>query len=223
MALTAELLMIPFLFIRAYFCDMGSYQIMSPVLKPKITSIWLVDCVNLFTSWQMACALVKSTFVMFSVFISDGADRSSHMNARLTFANAKIPSAECSANRFTIDSCGITLETKDELLFTMLFFGFGRSSFFLPFTATGKSAGLPSPNVALDPASVVEPYPLTEEPASLFVSSCMLWKFDLVLCVVVVRNRLWDCGGFFGAKTTVESFVPAVGGPMVVANGLLFG
>jgi hypothetical protein len=109
-----------------------------------------------------------------------------------------------------------------------LFFGLGRSSFFLPFTATGNSAGLPSPNVDLEPGCAVCPYPSMEEPTSLLEasdSSCMLWKFpfDFALCAVIVRNRLCDCGGLLGANTTVESFVPAVGGPMVVANGLLFG
>jgi len=148
------------------------------------------------------------------------------MKARLTFANAKIPSGWCSPSLLAIDSCGITRDTKDELLFTMLFFGLARSSFFFPFTATGINAGLPSPKVVFAPYCAADPYPLIDEPASLLEasdSSCMLWKFDFALCAVIVRNRLCDCGDLFGANTTVESFVPAVGGPIVVANGLLFG
>lgn len=45
---------------------------------------------------------------------------------------------------------------------------------------------------------------------------------DRALAAVVARKRFW-VGGLRGASMVRESFVPAVGGPIVVASGLLFG
>lgn len=72
----------------------------------------------------------------------------------------------------------MTLDTKDELLLTMLFFGFRRfegSLLSLPFTTA--SAGFPSPNAgAWSPAKLANPLSLYCEPESLpaLYSSCML-------------------------------------------------
>lgn len=56
-----------FLFSRAYFCDMGSYQIMSDVENPNITSTCVVLLEDWFTSWQSACAFVNKILVKLSV------------------------------------------------------------------------------------------------------------------------------------------------------------
>lgn len=39
-----------FLFRRAYFCDIGSYQIISDEEKPRMTSIWVAERVSWLTS-----------------------------------------------------------------------------------------------------------------------------------------------------------------------------
>jgi hypothetical protein len=51
-------------------------------------------------------------------------DRSNHWNARLTLANAKMPSAALSCIFLVKISFTITRDMKDELLLVILFFGF---------------------------------------------------------------------------------------------------
>lgn len=122
----------------------------------------------------------------------------------------------------------MTLDTKEELLLTMLLFGLrllDGSLESLPLITV--NAVLPSPNTGVfRPSSGDEAMPLAPyEPTSLvwlFVScgdSCMLGgTCDRVL--VRVPN-LWscDCEGWRGARATSESFVPVVGGDTVVARG----
>ena len=62
--------------------------------------------------------------------------RSSHWNARLILANAKNPSGFRSCSRLCMASCGITREMKDELLLTILVFGFLRFNPSLPLLTT---------------------------------------------------------------------------------------
>lgn len=167
---------------------------------------------------------MNKIFVRFSVFVSD--DKSSHWRALLIFANAKTPSGLRSVSRRCIPSCGITRDTNEELLLTILFLGFrfldGSLESLVLITA---SAGFPSPNVGENDAKdVVVPLLLRAEPLSLWMaSSCMLaCKAERVLLVVVTRNR-FCAGDLRGAKVVNDNLVPAVGGPMVVASGLLLG
>lgn len=54
-------------------------------------------------------------------------------------------------------------------------------------------------------------------------SSCMLGgTAERVLLAVATRNRVC-VGGFRGARIVKDSLVPAVGGPIVVASGLVLG
>lgn len=156
-------------------------------------------------------------------------DRSSQCNARLMLMNANCPSRERSARRFWRASWGITLETKEELLLTMLFFGFRFFAASLAsFGATGARAGLPSPNVGSPVGKEVEPASLLKtEPDSLTgllgISSLILCGTpENVLLKVVVRKRL-DDGGCIAAMAVNVHFEPAVGGSLVVARGLLLG
>src|SRR6266516_3840369 len=73
---TGVLLIEPFLLIRAYFCDIGSYQIISPAEEPIITSRCVPLLVNGFTSWHNICAFVKRILARGSDFAAE--DRSSH-------------------------------------------------------------------------------------------------------------------------------------------------
>ena len=57
-----------FLLSRAYFCDMGSYQMMSPVEKPMMMSRWFGPLVIGLTSWHSACAFVNRIFVRCSSY-----------------------------------------------------------------------------------------------------------------------------------------------------------
>lgn len=125
-------------------------------------------------------------------------DRSSHWTALLMFAKAKMPSGLRSVKRRWRASCGITLETKEELLFTMLFFGFrflDESLLSLPFTI-GASAGFPSPKVGVKGGEEAENTLLLKvEPFSLaglwVASSCMLGgTAERVLVAVVTRNKV---------------------------------
>lgn len=52
-----------FLFIRVYLWEMGSIQMISPVEKPKITSMWDAPLVTVLTSWHRQCAFVKRILV----------------------------------------------------------------------------------------------------------------------------------------------------------------
>lgn len=137
------------------------------------------------------------------------------------FANAKTPSGLCSVSRFWRPSCGITLDTNDELLLTMLFFGFRLlDGSLLSLPTMGAIAGLPSPKVCAD---VAVPLLRRAEPFSLWTSSCILGgTADFVLAAVAIRNRVCG-GGLRGAKVVSDSLVPAVGGPIVVASGLTLG
>lgn len=72
------------------------------------------------------------------------------------FANAKMPSGLCSVSRRWSASCGITLETKEELLLSILFLGFRRldgSLLSLPLMETRE--GLPSPKAGAGEGSDV--------------------------------------------------------------------
>lgn len=51
---------------RVYFCDIGSYQSMSPVENPIITSRFVALFVNGFTSWHSACPFVNRILVRLS-------------------------------------------------------------------------------------------------------------------------------------------------------------
>jgi len=123
----------------------------------------------------------------------------------------------------------MTLETKEELLLTMLFFGFRLFAASLAsFAGMGARAGLPSPNVGsplgkeVDPASLLktEPESLT---GLLGISSLILCGTpERVLLKVLMRKRL-DDGGCTDAMAINVHFAPAVGGTLVVARGLLFG
>ena len=104
-------------------------------------------------------------------------DRSNHWKALLMFANAKRPSELCSCNLLFRASCGITRDMNDELLFTMLVFGF---LLFVPsFPTAGDNSILPSPNTGLFP------YALARDACagspSLPVSSDLRGSFSLSL------------------------------------------
>lgn len=115
---------------------------MSPADDPITISICDEVFVKSLLSWHSICALVKRILASGSSFCFD--PRSSHWNARLMFANAKRPSGFRSRSLFVDDSCVMTRETNEELLLTMLFFGF--RLFGPSFTGRAASAGLPSPN-----------------------------------------------------------------------------
>ncbi len=68
MCLELESLLLTFLLSRAYFCDMGSYQMMSPVEKPMIMSICVALLVTGFMSWHSGCAFVNKIFVNWSSY-----------------------------------------------------------------------------------------------------------------------------------------------------------
>jgi hypothetical protein len=125
----------------------------------------------------------------------------------------------------------MTLDTNDELLLTILLFGFRflRGSL-LSFPFKTASAELPEPNAgAWRPSrgAAVIPLPLTLcEPASLawlldsFGDSSMLGGTCERALVLVSSRNSRECDCWRGATTTIESFVPAVGGETVVASGL---
>ena len=133
----------PFLLIRAYFWDIGSYQMMSPADEPITISKCDEVLVKSLMSWHSICALVKSTFVRCSSFV--GEVTSSHWNARLMLANAKTPLGSRSFSRFADVSWVMTLDTNEEVLLIILFFGFRRFASF-ELAGGGASAGFPSPN-----------------------------------------------------------------------------
>lgn len=98
--------------------------------------------------------------------------KSSHCNARFTLAKAYNPLGLCSCSRLVRASWGMTLDTKEELLLTMLLLGFRLlSGSLLSFPFKTASAALPDPNAgAWRPSrgGAVEPLPLTLwEPESL--------------------------------------------------------
>lgn len=116
-------------------------------------------------SWQRICDLVNNILNSGSVYtvdklhacqrgIAEGTfvvaeDRSNHWNALLMFAKAKRPSELRSCNLLFRASCGMTRDMNDELLFTMLVFGF---RLFVPsFPIAGDNIILPSPNTGLFP------------------------------------------------------------------------
>lgn len=80
-------------------------------------------------------------------------DKSNHSKALSTFANAKRPSELRSCNLLFKLSCGMTRDMNDELLFTMLVFGF--RFFVLSFPTGGDNNILPSPNTGLFPCVLV--------------------------------------------------------------------
>lgn len=91
---------------------------------------------------------MKSILVIFSVFISE--DKSNHCIALLMLAKANRPSGLCSANRRCSPSCGMTRETKEELLLTMLFLGLRFLVGSLEsFVLTRANAGFPSPKAGV--------------------------------------------------------------------------
>lgn len=75
-----------------------------------------------------------------------GEVKSSHCMARLMFAKAYRPFWLCSCSRLDRDSWGMTRDTKDELLLTMLLFGLRLlSGSFESLPLMRASEGLPSP------------------------------------------------------------------------------
>lgn len=141
---------------------------MSPEEAPIITSTWPALFVTGFISWQRICDLVNNILINGSVYtvhkllayqkgIAEGTlvaeDKSNHSKALLTFANAKRPSELRSCNLLCKFSCGMTRDMNDELLFTMLVFGF--RLFVLSFPTGGDNDTLPSPNTGLFPYVLV--------------------------------------------------------------------
>lgn len=61
--------MSPFLLMRVYLLENGSNQIMSPVLKPIITSRQVGLRVRGLMSWQRGCALVNRILVRGSCWV----------------------------------------------------------------------------------------------------------------------------------------------------------
>jgi hypothetical protein len=82
---------------------MGSNHMISPVEKPMMRSMWVIDFVTGLISWQRQCPLVKRILVRWSacsgqqphgipegkVLTIWGEDKSSHWKARFMFAKAK--------------------------------------------------------------------------------------------------------------------------------------
>ena len=56
---------------RVYRWEIGSHQMISPVEKPMMMSMWEEFLVSWFTSWQRQCALVKRILIRYSA-CSDG-------------------------------------------------------------------------------------------------------------------------------------------------------
>lgn len=148
------------------------------------------------------------------------------------FANAKTPSAGRSATRFAIDSCTMTREMNEELLFAMLFFGFRR--FVASLAGTAANNVFPSPNAGVAPndgggltlplGGVPAPGSLPSEPTpdrlpSLGCSAMLGDRGpDLVLAVVLSLYK--NGADAFELRDTREMRVPAVAGRGTVARGL---
>jgi hypothetical protein len=122
----------------------------------------------------------------------------------------------------------MTLDTNDELLLTMLLLGFlffNGSLLSLPFSTA--SEGFPDPNAGAIPSRGDDAMPFAlcepESLAKLFVSCGDSWMLggtcERVLAEVSSRYNRED-EGWRGARTTMDSLVPALGGDMVVASGL---
>ena len=151
-------------------------------------------------------------------------DRSNHWKALSMFAKAKRPSELRSCSRLFRASCGITRDMNDELLFTMLVFGF---RLFVPsFPTGGDNSMLPSPKTGLFPyvlardACAGSPsLPVSSDLRGSFSLSLMLWvaKNDLAVDDVVTLCNGW--AALRGLAVTRESLTPAVGGAGVVARG----
>lgn len=135
------------------------------------------------------------------------------------FANAYIPSSLCSCIRLLTDSCGTALETNDELLLVMLFFGFllFRGSF-ASFTLPGASAGLDSPNRLFE-ACHDDP-PVRDEFSSLSAELSVPLEGNEDLKLGALERRRKNVGRR-GARTARLSFVPAVGGADFVSRTLM--
>lgn len=117
----------------------------------------------------------------------------------------------------------MTLETKEELLFTMLFLGFRR--FNASFPRLGVKAVLPSPKggavvegMLVEDCSSVVSLSVSVVDFSSFSSTLTPRVFHFKMLFFVLFS-LYICGLFFGAKVTSESLTPEVGGRAVVARG----
>lgn len=134
------------------------------------------------------------------------------------FEKAKVPCGLRSCRRFCRASWGMTLDTNEELLLTMLFLGLrlldgSLESLF----GTGARAGLLSPKTGADD--------LKNEAESVVGVMGSSWALGIAegwLLLVRVRARELS-GSFLGATMHSESLVPWVGGAMVVASGLVLG
>lgn len=139
-------------------------------------------------------------------------DKSSHWNALLIFANTNKPSGSCSCRRLLIDSWGMTLEMKEELLFTIFVFGF---LLFKPsLLVVGLNRELSSPNTGTFGSSL----PVSWEVRDSFSFSFILYvpRFDFVV-LNGLRLLKWD-NILRGATMESEIFTPVVGGKGVVAR-----
>lgn len=162
--------------------------------------------------------------IEFGTFDSLLDDKSSHWNARLMLANAKSPSGLCSCMRFAIASCGITLETKEELLFTMLVLGFLRFTPSLP--SAGVNKALSSPKTGVFPAALAKCAAIP----SLLVSCELLDSFSLSLMLYVARFDLvlprfailYRWGGLRGLMREREILTPVEGRTGAVDKGFGF-
>jgi hypothetical protein len=142
---------------------------------------------------------VNKIFVRFSVFVSE--ERSSHWMALLMFEKAKVPEGLRSWRRFWRASWGMTLETNEELLLTMLFLGLRLFDGSLEsLLGIGAKAGLSPPNTAaVDEAK--------KEAESVVGVRGFSWAAERWLLAVTVRTRELS-GSFLEATTHSESLVP---------------
>ena len=131
----------------------------------------------------------------------------------------------------------MTRETKEELLLTMLFFGFLLLSTVLSLEIVCDRATFPSPNAGTeDLVLVIEPFSLAVSertwtpPSTSFTSfssltlllSCLpsvLHRKRLLVVVGALFNGGRTCRGF---KVSTDSFTPLVGGLAEVARGFGF-
>lgn len=141
-------------------------------------------------------------------------------------AKAKRPPESRSANRLARLSWGMTLDTKDELLLTMLFFGF--LFFVVSFPKEGVRAALPSPNAGTFDDRVLFDNDFAGALVSLLASKDCRTSFSVTLIPSVFHLNApffrWEvlsiCGADrMGEIVMSESLTPAVGGSATVANG----
>lgn len=114
----------------------------------------------------------------------------------------------------------------EELLFTILFFGFRRFRLSLWFAAINRGFPSPKAGILLCAFPFMEccrstSLPLSPEVRVSFSLSLMLYVFQFDRMLVEVLS-LYNCGtDFRGLRAANDSLTPAVAGAGVVANGFV--